>query len=187
MRITGGEWASRRLIGPVRGSDLRPTPDALREQAFAILAVRLAGCVFLDLFAGTGATSLEALSRGAARAIVCEAAIPALGVIRRNFAELAVAAGRFEIHAGPVERSLTRLAAHGVVADVVWCDPPFASLDLGREVLAAARSAGLIAGDGRVVAELPPRAAPDFAGFETLRVLRGAVLLRPRGERGGAA
>lgn len=179
MRITGGEWASRRIIGPPRGDAVRPTPDALREQAFAVLWPRLAGCVFLDLFAGTGATSLEALSRGATHAIVCEMADSALAVIRRNFADLAVAATCFEIHAGPVERTLSRLAARGVVADVVWCDPPFASLDLGRDVLAAARAAGVIAGDGRVVAELPPRATPDFAGFETVRVLRGAVLLRP--------
>ena len=72
MRITGGEWRSRRLHGPGRKAAVRPTPDAMRERAFAVLGDRVEGARFLDLYAGTGAVGLEALSRGAASVVFVE-------------------------------------------------------------------------------------------------------------------
>lgn len=178
MRITGGTLGSRTVLGPPRGAPLRPTPDALREQAFQVLTPWLDGAVFLDLFAGTGVVSLEALSRGAARVILCEQAVAAQALIRRNLKDLDVAPTAWALHPGPVERALPRLAAQGVRATVAWCDPPFAAWDDGLEALTLARELGVLAADARVVVELPPRREVDLPGFEPVRTLRGAILLR---------
>ncbi|MCU0293082.1 MAG: RsmD family RNA methyltransferase [Thermoanaerobaculaceae bacterium] len=178
MRITGGTLGSRAVLGPPRGAPLRPTPDALREQAFQVLAPWLGGAVFLDLFAGTGVVSLEALSRGAARVILCEQAAAAQALIRRNLGSMGLAPEAWELHPGPVERALPRIAAQGVRATLAWCDPPFAAWDDGLKALAQARELGVLAPDARVVVELPPKRDVHLPGFEPVRTLRGAVLLR---------
>lgn len=177
MRITGGRWASRRIVGPPRGVEVRPTPDALREQAFAVLAPRLNGAVFLDLFAGTGAISFEALSRGAARSIALEAAGACVELIRRNAAALGVAEDRLRVVKGDARRTVARLGAEGLVCDLAWCDPPFPAWDHGLAVLAAARSAGILQAGAVVVVEVPQRRTVDLDGFEPVRALRGAVLV----------
>ena len=177
MRITGGAWAKRRLAGPPAASDIRPTPDALREQAFAILAPWLDGAVFLDLFAGTGANSLEALSRRAASVLLVERSPKAAELIRRNFAALAVPSECWRLVAEPAERAVARLAREGVRADVAWCDPPFSAWDDGPAALALARAAGLFTSGARVVLEVPPRREVALEGFSIVRKLRGAVLL----------
>lgn len=114
MRVIGGEFRSR-LLKSVPGLDTRPTPDRLREALFNILAPRLAGTVFADLFAGTGAVGIEALSRGAKRAIFLESNRAAVAVIRENLRALGIE-DRAEVRqskAGPVE------------ADIVFLDPPY--------------------------------------------------------------
>ncbi len=83
MRIIGGEFRSRRLKS-LQGNALRPTPDRLREALFNVLATRVTGCTFLDAYAGCGAVGIEALSRGAARAIFVEKHRPAASVIEMN-------------------------------------------------------------------------------------------------------
>lgn len=178
MRITGGAWRSRPVAGPSRGAPLRPTPDALREQAFQVLSPHLEGAVLLDLFAGTGVVSLEALSRGVALAVMCEQAATAQTLIRRNFASLDVPAAAWELHPGPTARSLPRLASCGVRATLAWCDPPFSDWDAGIEALALAASSGVLAAGALVVVELPPKRSIVLPVFETVRPLRGAVLLR---------
>ena len=177
MRITGGDWASRRLAGPGRHDAIRPTPDALREQGFAVLAPRLPGASFLDLFAGTGANALEALSRGAARALLVEQARPAAELIRRNLASFDVGAGVARLAVAAAARAVVQLAAAGERCTVAWCDPPFADWDAGPAALALAREHGLLPPGAWVVLELPPRRAAAIAGFATVRALRGAVLL----------
>ena len=178
MRITGGEWASRRVAGPPRDGAVRPTPDALREQGFAVLSPLLAGAVFLDLFAGTGAVSLEALSRGAARAIAVEQARAGIGLIRRNAEALGVGTERLELLAMDAGHAVERLAAAGVRCTVGWCDPPFAAWHAGVAVLARARVLGVFAEGAAVVLERPEKQAVELASFEVVRALRGAVLLR---------
>ncbi len=157
---------------------MRPTPDALREQAFAILGSRLAGAKFLDLFAGTGVNSLEALSRGAAFAVLVERAPASASLIRRNFAALGVPEGTWDLLACDVTRGLSALAARGQRFDLAWCDPPFAAWSEGPLALAAARGAGLLAPDALVVLEAPPKADRNIPGFGVVRELRGALLLR---------
>ncbi|MGH9611507.1 MAG: RsmD family RNA methyltransferase, partial [Bryobacteraceae bacterium] len=83
MRVIGGEFRSRRLKSPP-GADTRPTPDRLRETLFDVLAPRIAETVFLDAYAGSGAVGIEALSRGARRAIFIERSRGAVNIIREN-------------------------------------------------------------------------------------------------------
>jgi 16S rRNA (guanine966-N2)-methyltransferase len=178
VRITGGSWTSRRVGGPPRGSGLRPTPDALREQAFAVLGPHLPGAVFLDLFAGTGIDSLEALSRGAAKAFLVERAPAAATLIRRNFGALAVPDGRWELEVREAGRALRALSGRGVSCTLAWCDPPFASWNEGVEALVLARELSVLRAGAEAVLEAPPRSEPHVAGFSLVRELRGAFLLR---------
>lgn len=183
MRITGGVWASLPVTGPSRGGGLRPTPDALREQAFAVLAPVIAGSTFLDLFAGTGVVSLEALSRGAERAVLVETSRTARAVIERNMKSLQLSRGdRWDLLALPALRAAGVLAGWGITVGVVWCDPPFSDFELGPEALTALCRRGVLASGARVILEVPPRNAGTVPGFEVVRELRGAVLLRRHGE-----
>ncbi len=180
MRITGGEWVRRKVQGPRRGEDqLRPTPDVLREQAFAVLAPHLPGVDFLDLFAGTGVNALEALSRGAARAVLVECDRRSLALLQVNLALLG-AHRRAAIVAAPAEAALERLARGGERFAVCWCDPPFAAWPLGLEALARARALGVLPTGALAVLEAPPRSGVAAEGFEVVRAMRGAFLLRVR-------
>jgi 16S rRNA (guanine(966)-N(2))-methyltransferase RsmD len=118
MRVIAGEFRSRRLKS-LPGLDTRPTPDRLRETLFNILAARIAGCVFLDVYAGTGAVGIEALSRGARRAIFIEKNRPAVEVIRENLAALGLER-RAEIFTSRALAVLER-----VRADIAFLDPPY--------------------------------------------------------------
>lgn len=129
MRITGGVWRSRTLDAP-KGDATRPTSDRVREALFSMLA---ADGVFhsdhlrvLDLYAGTGALALEALSRGAASAVVVDEARPAVAVLTKNVRSLG-AEGRVEIVASRVDRALSRLA-RGAKFGLVFADPPYADV-----------------------------------------------------------
>ena len=122
MRVIGGEFRSRPLNSvPGRGVDVvtRPTPDRLREALFNVLAPRIESVVFADLYAGTGAVGIEALSRGAARAVFIEQNRAAVGVIRVNLKSLGVEA-RARVLCGRVTALLGSLDA-----DIVFLDPPY--------------------------------------------------------------
>lgn len=101
------------------GLDVRPTPDRLREALFDVLAPRIEGVVFLDAYAGTGSVGIEALSRGAKRAIFVERSRGAVAVIRENLAALGIV-NRAEVLKGKAATLLERLSA-----DVVFLDPPY--------------------------------------------------------------
>ena len=118
MRVIGGEFRSR-AIKSVPGLDVRPTPDRLREALFNVLAPRIAGVVFADLYAGTGAVGIEALSRGASRAIFSENGRAAIGVLRENLKSLGLE-GRAELRQGKAAALIGR-----ITADIVFLDPPY--------------------------------------------------------------
>jgi len=120
MRVIAGEFRSRRLKS-VPGEATRPTPDRLRQTLFDILAPRIAAVSFVDAYAGTGAIGIEALSRGAARAIFLEKSRTALEAIRENLAELKLER-RATVLAGPVALSLTRVVSPEAI---VFADPPY--------------------------------------------------------------
>ena len=123
MRVIAGEFRSRKLKA-LPGLDTRPTPDRLRETLFNILAPRLDGVTFMDAYAGTGAVGIEAVSRGAARAIFIEKSRAAVEIIRENLRTLGID-NRAEVFTGKAASVLERLAA-----DIVFLDPPY---ELERE------------------------------------------------------
>jgi 16S rRNA (guanine(966)-N(2))-methyltransferase RsmD len=132
--------------------DTRPTSDRLRETLFNVLSPRIEGAVFLDLYAGSGAVGMEALSRGAAEAIFVEQAEPALKAIRGNLAALGIRGG-YTLEPRSAAAALRRLAEQGWKADIVFLDPPYAAAaeyELALGLLGGAAS-GLLA-EGAVVA-----------------------------------
>ena len=118
MRIIAGEFR-RRLLKSIPGDDIRPTPDRLRETLFNVLAPTVVGSVFVDAYAGTGAVGIEALSRGALRAIFIEKNRVAVDLIKANLASLQAIA-RAEVHRGKALDVLPR-----ITADIVFLDPPY--------------------------------------------------------------
>jgi 16S rRNA (guanine(966)-N(2))-methyltransferase RsmD len=161
MRITGGTYRSRALRAP-KGPATRPTTDRVREALFGILvsAGEVAGARVLDLYAGTGALALEALSRGAATAVLVESGREAIVALRSNVAALGLE-DRAQIVAGDVAQVVRRLARSGPF-DLVLADPPWAMVDDGDATVAisALVQAGGIGQDSRVVLEHSARTAP---------------------------
>ncbi len=132
MRVIGGEFRSRRLKS-LPGLATRPTPDRLRETLFDVLAPRIEGTVFLDAYAGTGAVGIEALSRGARRAIFVERGRAAVAVLRENLASLGLAGRAQVVQVGAA------LALERHTADIVFLDPPY---EKEREYAAAMEALG---------------------------------------------
>jgi 16S rRNA (guanine(966)-N(2))-methyltransferase RsmD len=170
MRITGGTLRSRQLQAP-RGASTRPTSDRVREALFGILgsAGALVGARVLDLYAGTGALSFEALSRGAAHATLVESAREALAALRANVASLGLQA-RVRVVAGDVHASLARIGREGPF-DLVLADPPWALVDPAgqaepardrrpQEMLASLAQSGAFADHAVVVLEHAARSPP---------------------------
>lgn len=151
MRVIAGEFRSRSLDAP-EGLKTRPTSDRLRETLFNVLAPRVEGADFLDLYAGSGAVGIEALSRGAARAVFVEKAPPALKVLRANLERLGIKAGT-HVHAGAVAAFLRE--AEGGPWDIVFLDPPYeAAAEYGTALgLLGGAAAGVLKPEAVVVAE----------------------------------
>ncbi len=118
MRVIAGRLRSRRLKS-VPGLDTRPTPDRLREALFNVLAPRIEGTVFIDGYAGTGSVGIEALSRGAARAIFIERSRGAIVVLRQNLQTL----GLIPQASVVVAKTAPALSNHR--GDIVFLDPPY--------------------------------------------------------------
>jgi len=118
MRVIGGEFRSR-VLKSIPGLDVRPTPDRLREALFSILTPRIEGAVFTDLYAGTGSVGIEALSRGAAKAIFVETNRAAVSVIRENLRSLGL-----EDRSLVLQVRATRIAP-SMYGDIVFIDPPY--------------------------------------------------------------
>jgi 16S rRNA (guanine(966)-N(2))-methyltransferase RsmD len=158
VRIIAGSLRSRSLQAPM-GLATRPTSDRLRETLFNVLAPRIEGAIFLDLYAGSGAVGMEALSRGAAGVEFVEKAPAALKVLRGNLERLGVSAG-FQIHAAAVGTALRRMQAAGAPGrtahfDLVFLDPPYDALEEYAATLGllGRAAAGLLADDALVIAE----------------------------------
>jgi 16S rRNA (guanine(966)-N(2))-methyltransferase RsmD len=153
MRIIAGLFRSRSLEAPP-GLATRPTSDRLRETLFNILAPRVEGASWLDLYAGSGAIGIEALSRGAAHVTFVERAPSALKVLRGNLARLGVTSG-FSISPGSVGAYLKRSQKPARAFDVVFLDPPYDAAEEYAAVLGllGGAVAGLLAPGALVIAE----------------------------------
>jgi len=129
MRIIAGKYRSR-ILKSLKGLALRPTSDRLRETLFNVLGPAVAGSRFLDVFAGTGAVGIEALSRGAAEALFIENHAPAAKLIRQNLDSLKITSG-YTILTADALTALQKLAALQTPStpgiDFVFVDPPYAA------------------------------------------------------------
>jgi 16S rRNA (guanine966-N2)-methyltransferase len=154
MRVISGTFRSRQLSAP-RGMQTRPTSDRLRETLFNILAPRLDGCRFVDLYAGTGAVGIEALSRGAEHVWFAENAEPALAALRQNLSALKISRG-FTLEDRGVGAMLQRLGKLPQPVDLVFLDPPYEAEDEYAGTLnffGSVRGRALLAPHALVIAE----------------------------------
>lgn len=155
MRVIAGTYRSR-ILKSLKGLALRPTSDRLRETLFNVLGPAVAGSRFLDLFAGTGAVGIEALSRGATEVVFIENHLPAAALIRRNLESLGLRAGAQVL---PVDalRGLEKLAAKHKPADppfdFVFLDPPYAAEEEYSRVLQFLGTVTFLASAVTVIAE----------------------------------
>ncbi len=149
MRIVAGSARGRVLAAPKGADTIRPTSDRARETLFNVLGQWCDGLVVLDLFAGTGALGLEALSRGAAFCTFVDRGREALELCRKNIDALKFA-DRSELIASPVDRVWPRLVAEPRRFDLVFADPPYA-LEAGLAVLT--QVGAVLAPGARVVIE----------------------------------
>src|ERR1700722_2818395 len=170
MRIIAGKYRSR-VLRSLKGQALRPTSDRLRETLFNILGPTVSGATFVDLYAGTGAVGIEALSRGARSAIFIEQHAPAAALIRRNLESLGIS-DKSEVLGVEVLRGLERLEKRCVHAQFVFLDPPYASTEEYDGALEFLGDSPIVAPEGRVIVEhLRKRALPDrFGELELTRV-----------------
>jgi 16S rRNA (guanine966-N2)-methyltransferase len=183
MRVIAGKYRSRRLQ-TLPGTALRPSSDRLRETLFNILGAAIEGAVFVDLFAGSGAVGIEALSRGARGVIFVENHPAGAALISRNLASLGIPtaaqvasrktfAGSAEILRMDAMDALERLAEDGAHVDFVFADPPYANTRAYEDILAFFGESQLLARSGRVIAEHRRNSdLPTIAGhLERMRVV----------------
>ena len=196
MRITGGK-AARRILKVPRGLAVRPTPDLVKQAVFNSLGGRVVGARVLELFAGTGALSLECLSRGAVSAVCVEKSARHAEVLRQNFQVAGFPPETLQVRVQDVFAALTQLAAAGERFDLILADPPYGEKNIGRrstsfaqQVLDEVELPGLLAADGLLVLGHTKRdtlSVPDFwqerkvlkHGDSLIRFLAGTV--RPQG------
>jgi 16S rRNA (guanine966-N2)-methyltransferase len=176
MRVIAGRWGGRRLQAPP-GDATRPTSDRVREALFSVLADRVPGARVLDLFAGSGALGIEALSRGAAEATFVDSAPAALRAVRANLEALGAEA---QVHRSDARRFLRSASAAARYYDLVFLDPPYRLAGrLGDELTVALPA--VLAPGAAVVAE-SDRRAPLELGLPLFDERRyGDTLIRIHG------
>jgi len=173
MRVTGGV-AKGIPLSTRRGLTTRPTLGRVRETLFAILAPRLEGANFLDLFAGTGAVGIEALSRGAKYVIFVESNRTCVRLIKENLARTSLAQ-RAEVVAAECAAALRRLTSRGMTFDIVFCDPPYRQAE-GREIFALTENVPGVLREGGLFILQRPRETPHASLASALRLQREVVI-----------
>jgi 16S rRNA (guanine966-N2)-methyltransferase len=131
MRIIGGTAGGLILKAP-KGLDVRPTPDLVRQALFNSLAARIEGSRVLELFGGTGALSLECLSRGAREALCIELSPKHARIIEQNFASTRLLEDSFQVRVQDVFTALPQLAGAGEQFDLIVADPPYGEKNIGK-------------------------------------------------------
>lgn len=171
MRVIAGKYRSRTLKSPGK-LRMRPTSDRLRETLFNVLGTSVEDSLFVDLFAGTGAIGIEAISRGAREAIFIESHAAGARLVRQNLESLGIRTAAEVIEADAV-RGLEKLAARHLAADFIFLDPPYEREEEHLRVLEFLDDSHLLAPRGLVIVEhrnsmdLPER----FDRLECVRIL----------------
>lgn len=150
MRVIGGEYRSR-IIEMPKGADVRPTQDRVREAVFNILA-DVNGLKVLDLFAGSGAYGIEALSRGAGHAVFVENNSHCLKTITANVESLHIPESKYGILRSSAYMVLERLEKDGEVFDLIFVDPPYHK-DMAKKCLLYIDNYDILSPNGRIVVE----------------------------------
>jgi len=176
MRVIAGQWGGRRLQAPP-GAATRPTSDRVREALFSVLGGRVAGADVLDLFAGSGALGIEALSRGAGSATFVDTASAAIRAVHANLEAVGAAA---EVRRSDARRFLGTASAASRQYDLVFLDPPYRLAGrLGSELTAALPD---VLAPGAVVVSESDRRSPLELGLPILDERRyGDTLIRIHG------
>lgn len=172
MRVIAGKYRSRRLTAP-QGMETRPTSDRLRETLFNVIGPAVEDSVWLDLFAGSGAVGIEALSRGARSVYSVESAARAARAIRSNLALLKIEDG-FELIERDVALALRMLDSQAVACDFCFLDPPYRERGDYEQVLGFLSQSRLLMPESLVIAEHDKHFDPG----ETFGSLRRARILR---------
>ena len=171
MRITGGK-AARRILKVPKGFDVRPTPDLVKQAVFNSLGGRVVGARVLELFAGTGALSLECLSRGAVSAVCVEKSSRHAEVLRHNFQVAGFPAETLQLRVQDVFTAIAQLAATGERFDLILADPPYGEKNVGcrstsfaQQLLDEVNLPGLLAASGLLVLGHTKRDTLSLPGF----------------------
>lgn len=186
MRIIAGSHKGRRLLSPTT-SDVRPTSGRVKEAIFSILGDRIGGATVLDLFAGTGAIGIEALSRGATRVIFVESHATSLKLLQANLIQCRLSEGT-EVYPGKVDTFLLHAARHGLTFDVIFADPPYRDDSINRLLPLLGQSA-MILPHTAVILEHPTkhRIPPQVGPLNRIRQYRygdtSLSLFRPADEK----
>ncbi|HLV89257.1 MAG TPA: 16S rRNA (guanine(966)-N(2))-methyltransferase RsmD [Candidatus Sulfotelmatobacter sp.] len=182
MRVISGKYRSRTLRS-LRGMDIRPTSDRLRETLFNVLTAgnpeALRDTTWLDLFAGTGAIGIEALSRGAKQVYFVESSAAAATVIRSNLEALGITEG-FQLFRDRLPGAIRRIEKEHIVADIVFIDPPYQMKDAYRDTLRALSEYEVTSEESTVIAEHEKKFDPgeQFGSLRRFRKLdQGSVAL----------
>jgi 16S rRNA (guanine966-N2)-methyltransferase len=167
LRVIGGKLRGRKLSS-LRGAAIRPTADRHREAIFNILAGRIQDAVVLDLFAGTGALGIEALSRGARYAVFIDHHKDAISAIARNL-KLCRFEDRSKIIQWDIAKNLNCIRMTDQKFDLIFMDPPYQK-NLVGPALSHLQHVQAAAGDARIVVEHSPfeTISPDFGAYEIL-------------------
>jgi 16S rRNA (guanine966-N2)-methyltransferase len=182
MRVIAGKYRGRPLRS-LRGMDIRPTSDRLRETLFSVLTAgnpeALAGSAWLDLFAGTGAVGIEALSRGAKQVYFAETSSTAAKLIEHNLHSLGITQG-YRILREDLSGVLWRLQREHVAADIVFLDPPYRMREAYEETLTALAESSLVWAMTLVIAEHEKKFDPgsEFGSLlRTRKLIQGNAAL----------
>lgn len=172
MRVIAGKYRSRRLAAP-EGDQTRPTSDRLRETLFNVIAPGISDSVWLDLFAGSGAIGIEALSRGARSVYFVEAAPRSARSIRQNLASLGIEEG-FEVIEREAATALRMLDSQAVECDFCFLDPPYRQMGDYEQVLGFLSQSRILKPETLVIAEHDKHFDPGeaFGSLRRTRILR---------------
>lgn len=169
MKVVGGEYRGRRILAP-KGRGVRPTLDRVREAVFDVLGSRVRGARVLDLFAGSGALGIEALSRGAVHVTFCDAAPRSVQAVYDNLRRLGFPASAVRVLRMPAHLAIRVLAKERF--DLTFVDPPYESLLYDATLLSLSLS-GIVATGGAVVVEHSRRQKVGEVYGDLHRVRRG--------------
>lgn len=165
MRIIAGDAKNKKIISR-KGTDTRPTLGSMKESLFSIISPYVENSIFLDLFSGSGSISLEALSRGAKRAIMIEKDSTALRCIIENIENLGYS-DRCRAYKNDVVRAIEILARKNEKFDIIFMDPPYKE-ELCTKVLKAIEKNNILAEDGLIICEhhIFENLDDEIAGFK---------------------